>query len=155
MRPPSGSVPGSLDRLFNLGIRLPVVAIDFEPSPARVVQAVKNEAIDYLVLPLKPMRLAACISRIMKEAAEASEGHLEALGARQRLSKPSGRELQVLEALTAGGSNMEIARRFEVSPLTVEIHRATLMGKLGRRHAADAVRVKVDASPEIPLASEC
>ena len=63
----------------------------------------------------------------------------------------SGRGLQVREALAAGGSNMEIARRFEVSPLTVEIHRATLMSRLGARHAVVSVRVKVDPSPEMPV----
>ena len=101
------------------------------------------------------MRLAACISRIIQEAAEVSEGRKETLAARQRLSKSSGREPQVLEALAVGGSNKERARRLEISPRTVEIHRATLMGKLGRGHAVDAVRVKVDASPEISFASEC
>lgn len=64
--------------------------------------------------------------------AEAIEGRMETLGARQRLSKWSGRELQVLEALAVGGSNKERARRLGISPRTVEIHRATLMGKLGR-----------------------
>lgn len=80
---------------------------------------------------------------------------MEILGARQRLPKWSGRELQALGALAIGGSNMEAARKLEISPRMIEIHRATLIGKLGRGHAVDAVCIKVDANPETSLALEC
>ena len=140
-----GGIREALERLLNLGVWLPVVAIDYEPTPSRVVQAIKDGALDYLTLPLKPMRLAACISRIMQEATVVAEKRMLALAARQRLSKLSGREMQVLEALSLGNSNKEIARKLEISPRTVEIHRANLMGKLGTKHAVEAVRMKIDA----------
>lgn len=143
-----GGIRESLERLLSFGVWLPVVAIDYEPTSSRVVQAVKDGALDYLSLPLKPMRLAACISRIMQEATAVAEKRMLALAARQRLSKLSGRELQVLEALALGKSNKEIGRTLEISPRTVEIHRANLMSKLGAKHAVEAVRIKIDAHLE-------
>lgn len=143
-----GSIRESLDRLLSLGIWLPVIAIDYEPSSSRVVQAVKGGALDYLTLPLKPMRLAASISRIMREAAEVGEMRMLAIAARQRLSALSAREMQVLDAIALGGSNKDIARSLEISPRTVEIHRANLMAKLGASHVAQAVRIKLDAHLE-------
>lgn len=144
----AGGVGIALDRLLQLGIWLPVVAIDYEPNPTRVVQAVKDGALDYLMLPLKPERLSASIARITKEASEVTATRLRAVDARQRLSKLSGRELEVLEALAVGGSNKDIARTLAISPRTVEIHRANMMSKLGARHAVEAVRIRLDARVE-------
>lgn len=144
-----GSISEALDRLLNLGIWLPVVAIDYEPSTSRVVQAVKGGALDYLTLPLKPMRLAASISRIMQDADCAGERRMLALAARRRLSALSAREMQVLNAIAFGGSNKDIARSLEISPRTVETHRAKLMAKLCASHVAEAVRIKLDAHMEL------
>ena len=51
----------------------------------------------------------------------------------------SARELAVLEALAAGGSNKEIARALGVSPNTVKTHLARLYAKLGAARRTDAV----------------
>jgi DNA-binding CsgD family transcriptional regulator len=51
----------------------------------------------------------------------------------------------VLDWLTEGRSNKAIARELDISPRTVEIHRANMMHKLGANHAAEAVRVRLDA----------
>ncbi len=141
-----GGIRESLDRLLDLGIWLPVVAVDYEPSPSRVVQAVKEGALDYLVLPINPDKLAASMTRIIDEATSVSEARLQALSARRLLETLSGRERQVLDELADGGSNKKIARTLEISPRTVEIHRANLMNKLGARHAVEAVRIKLNAS---------
>jgi len=47
---------------------------------------------------------------------------------------------QVVAAIKAGA--------LEISPRTVEIHRANMMGKLKANHAADAIRLKLDAQLE-------
>jgi two-component system, LuxR family, response regulator FixJ len=59
----------------------------------------------------------------------------------------------VLELLSAGCSNKEIAQKLEISPRTVEIHRANMMTKLGAGHAADAVRVWMEADQEASFGS--
>ena len=56
----------------------------------------------------------------------------------QRLSQ---RERQVLEFLVEGFSNKEIARRLDLSPRTVEIHRMHMFGILNARNSAEAVRI--------------
>ena len=54
----------------------------------------------------------------------------------------------MLDWLADGCSNKAIARALEISPRTVEIHRANMMGKLKANHAADAIRLKLDAQLE-------
>jgi FixJ family two-component response regulator len=69
--------------------------------------------------------------------------------ARDRISTLSTREREVLEWLARGSSNKAIARELAISPRTVEIHRANMMNKLGARHAAEAVRLRLEAGYEV------
>jgi two-component system response regulator FixJ len=55
------------------------------------------------------------------------------------------REREVLAALVAGRSNKEIARDIGISHRTVEVHRASLMTRLGARNLAEAVRMGLAA----------
>jgi FixJ family two-component response regulator len=68
--------------------------------------------------------------------------------ARQRIATLSGREREVLEYMVAGRTNKLIARELEISPRTVEIHRANMMSKLGARQSAEAVRLRLEAQVE-------
>jgi DNA-binding NarL/FixJ family response regulator len=52
----------------------------------------------------------------------------------------SAREREVLDAMIAGETSKEIARRFNLSPRTVEVHRAHILKKLGARNTADLLR---------------
>jgi|SRR6185436_11633326 len=51
------------------------------------------------------------------------------------------RERQVLGEIVRGSSNKQIGRLLEVSPRTIEVHRARIMTKLGAKNAADLVRI--------------
>lgn len=56
----------------------------------------------------------------------------------------SPRECEILEALAAGESNKEMARRLDISPNTVKTHVARVYEKLGvqrRVHAIDKARM--------------
>ena len=55
------------------------------------------------------------------------------------------REKSVLTSLVAGRSNKEIARELGISHRTVEVHRASLMTRLGARNLAEAVRMGLAA----------
>ena len=76
------------------------------------------------------------------------EARRRMIEARNRISNLSRREREVLDWLAEGSSNKAIARELEISPRTVEIHRANMMSKLGARHAAEAVRLKLEAQIE-------
>lgn len=143
-----GGIGMILDRLSRLGIWLPVVAVDVDPRPSRIVEAIKAGALDYLALPLDPERLTRCLNRISKEAEQFTAARRRMIEARDRIATLSAREREVLEWLAKGSSNKAIARELSISPRTVEIHRANMMNKLGARHAAEAVRLRLEAKLE-------
>ena len=144
-RPEGGGIEATLDLLTRIGIWLPVVAMDEAPPTARVVAAIKSGALDYLSLPLEAERLDAMIERIGEEAIEHAEARRRMVEARGRIGALSAREREVLDWLAMGSSNKAIARELHISPRTVEIHRANMMSKLGASHAADAVRLRIEA----------
>ena len=141
-----GGMQMAIDRLMNLGIALPVVAMDEKPSPQRVVDAIKAGALDYIPLPLRAERLNACLTRIGREAAIVSAVRQRTIQAQRLMALLSDREREVLDALAEGGSNKDIARQLNISPRTVEIHRANMMTKLGARHAAQAIRMRMEST---------
>ena len=63
----------------------------------------------------------------------------------QHLQRLTGREHQVFDLLADGLSNKEIANRLEISPRTVEIHRARVMEKLEVRNLSELIRVALDS----------
>lgn len=147
-----GGVAMLLERLSRLGIWLPLIAVDVQPRPGRIVEAIKSGALDYLSLPLDADRFARCLDRIEKEAEVFGAQRRRMIEARDRIASLSQREREVLDWLAEGSSNKVIARELDISPRTVEIHRANMMSKLGARHAAEAVRLKLEAKlePRVP-----
>ncbi len=146
--PEEGGVAMSLERLSRLGIWLPLIAVDEQPRPGRIVEAIKAGSLDYLSLPLDTERFGRCLDRISKEAELFGVARRRMIEARDRIASLSGREREVLDWLAEGSSNKVIARQLDISPRTVEIHRANMMNKLGARHAAEAVRLKLEAKLE-------
>lgn len=141
----TGFVPAIMERLDRIGVWQPLVAMGEAPHPEQIVSAIKAGALDYLALPLVPDRFGACLARLAPEVEAYTEARKRMMDARDRIAHLSNREREVLDWLTRGSSNKVIARELDISPRTVEIHRANMMSKLGAHHAADAVRLKLDA----------
>lgn len=144
-------------RLSRSGIWLPVVMTGHAPETESVVRALKAGALDYLDLPLDMETFGRRLVAIVSEAAEHGARRRREVEARRAVTQLSRREREVLELLSAGCSNKEIARNLEISPRTVEIHRGNMMAKLGAGHPADAVRLWMDSREEgafLPTADE-
>jgi DNA-binding CsgD family transcriptional regulator len=60
------------------------------------------------------------------------------------LERLTRREREVLAEITGGASNKEAGRRLGISPRTIEVHRASIMDKLGAKNAADLVRITLN-----------
>ena len=140
-----GRVDEVLSHLWRAGLWVPVVATSQDPRPGQVVAAIKAGALDYLRLPLRPERLHETVNRIEREAVAYAEARRKMVEARNRIASLSPREREVLDWLAEGRSNKMIARELHISPRTVEIHRANMMSKLGAHHAAEAVRLRIEA----------
>ncbi len=151
--PLAGGVAAVLARLAEHGHWLPLIATDTTPNPHRIVAAMKAGALDYLPLPLDARRFAASLEQIASDMAHHGHARRRMVEARSRIAGLSTREREVLHWLAEGSSNKTIARELDISPRTVEIHRANMMAKLGAKHAAEAVRLRIEADMDIGIAA--
>lgn len=154
-----GTIGELFDRLARQGLWVPLIVCAEEPQIAQVVSAIKAGALDYLELPLEAGRLARSLSRVVAEADADSLARRRQTEARGRVALLSKREREVLELLSLGSSNKQIARELSISPRTVEIHRSNMMTKLRAGHSAEAVRLWLQSGlestiPELPRETE-
>lgn len=141
----AGGVEAVLDALVDAGIAIPLVAAREAPQLEEIVDAIHGGALDFLALPLDESGLQRVVSHLHSDEGRHAEARRRLIEARNRIAHLSPRESEVLDWLAEGYSNKAIARELEISPRTVEIHRANMMGKIGARHAAEAVRLSLEA----------
>jgi DNA-binding NarL/FixJ family response regulator len=66
--------------------------------------------------------------------------------ARSRVERLTRREREVLAGVAGGLSNRLIGEKLNISPRTVEIHRANMLNKMGANHTSEAIRIAIEAS---------
>jgi two-component system response regulator FixJ len=135
----------TLTRLGHERNQLAVVAYRETIDPGRIVDTLHAGAIDYLTWPLDPDTLPDRLQITAARAKKRMHNTQRKLVADRGLSVLSKREREVLDAVAAGNSNKAIAHQLGISPRTIEIHRANMMGKLGVKHIAEAVAVALRA----------
>jgi FixJ family two-component response regulator len=140
-----GGAADAFAMLDDAGIWLPLILADERPTTARVVEGIKRGALDFLELPCAEDELAGVLARVAEEAVIHTRARQRTLAARERVAALSPREREVLELLAEGCSNKQIGRVLDISPRTVEIHRANMMAKLDAHHPAEAVRLRIEA----------
>jgi RNA polymerase sigma factor (sigma-70 family) len=142
-------MPGmsGMDLQQELNLRGAVVPVIFMSGHADIpmaVEAMQHGAFDFLQ---KPFRDQDLLDRIQRAIARDGERRL-ALGERERirarLDSVTEREREVLELLTRGRQNKQIAQELGVSPRTIEIHRARVMEKMEAQSVAELVRMMLD-----------
>jgi two-component system response regulator FixJ len=123
------------------GVLLPVIIITGHGDVNLAVQAMKAGAVDFIEKPFEKSVLISAIDEGFARIDQAGRRHARADEAKVRLEALTPREHDVLQGLVRGHPNKTIAYDLGISPRTVEIHRANLMGKLGVPSLSEALRI--------------
>lgn len=129
------------EALKERGIGLPVIVMTGHGDVGVAVQAMKAGAVDFIEKPFEKAVLLSAIEEGFARIEQAGRGRARAEEAQTRLQALTPRERDVLEGLVRGHPNKTIAYDLEISPRTVEIHRANLMSKLGVASLSEALRI--------------
>jgi two-component system response regulator FixJ len=139
------SVADLIARMAQHGEWYPIVAFAVEPVAARIVRAILDGAVDYLVWPFAPEAVLAALERLEDNVEGLGNARMREAVARGRIEKLTEREREVLDCVASGLSNRKIGEKLEISPRTVEIHRANMLNKLGANHTSEAIRIAIEA----------
>jgi two-component system, LuxR family, response regulator FixJ len=129
---------GSRTRVF------PILILSSHGDVSTAVRAIHAGALDFLE---KPFSIAPLVERVreLQGKIELWQNDRRSIAASQsRIANLTEREKEVGKALAAGLANKQIARMMDISPRTVEAHRANLMKKLGVSSVAEVVRLFIE-----------
>lgn len=129
------------EQLSGHGIHLPTILITGHGDIPMSVRAMKAGAVDFLPKPFREQDMLDAVAAAIKRDSERRAAHGHTGEIRERFSKLSPREQQVMMLVTAGKMNKQVAGDLGLSEITVKIHRGSAMRKMGARTLADLVRM--------------
>lgn len=134
-----------LRRLRALDINLPVVIMTGHADVPLAVEAMKAGAIDFIEKPFGDEMFLSAITAALSRYSQAAHHDTEVQLIQTKFAALSARERQVLQGLLAGHPNKTIAYDLEISPRTVEVHRANVMTKMAAHSLSDLIRMCMSA----------
>jgi two-component system response regulator FixJ len=138
-------MPGlsGIDLVRQMGSRVPIVLITAHGDIDMAVAAIKLGAFDFIEKPFDEKRLLEGIRASVTRAQHIDEDAADLLALRDRANSLTERQREVMELVAGGLSNKEIALRLQISPRTVEIHRAWMMERMQARNVAELIRMVI------------
>jgi two-component system, LuxR family, response regulator FixJ len=144
LRMPDLSGVQLLQRLRELPAKIPAIVITGHGDVPMAVEAMKAGAVDFIEKPFENTVLFEAIKRAAAELTKQTARH-DVAAINQRLALLSEREREVLAGVVAGLPNKTIGYDLNISPRTVEIHRANVMEKMEAKNLPDLVRMALAA----------
>ena len=134
-----------LQQHLNLrGAVIPVIFMTAHGDIPMAVEAMKHGAFDFLQKPFRDQDLLTRIKRAIDKDSVMRQSLGEHVRIKEHLESLTPREREVLDHMTRGKQNKNIAQDLGVSPRTVEIHRARVMKKMHTQSVAELVRMMLD-----------
>jgi len=138
-------------RLREAGHDLPLIFLTAHGDVPAAVNAMQAGALDFVQKPFNPNDFLASVRRAIRQARARYEAHEVDEELRRRLGQLSPREVDVLRGLLDGRTSKEIARDLDISPKTVDVHRANVMRKMGAGTSTELVRMMGRAGDLSPV----
>ncbi len=127
--------------------RVPVIFITGHGDIPLAVSAIQKGAFDFLTKPFEEGQLLDKIASAVAEYRTVQQ-ELDQVGEVQnRFDSLTPREIDVMQNIVRGLSNKKIANALNISPRTVEIHRARVMDKMSADSVASLVHMATLLGP--------
>ena len=141
LRMPGMSGLDLVRHLIGRGSIRPIILITGHGDVDMAVAAVKSGASDFIEKPFDETRLLASIRDAVEKGRRRINDAVEQEKMLARFELLSARQRQVMDLAAAGLSSKEIGTKLNISPKTVENHRAWVMLRMGARNVAQLVRI--------------
>jgi two-component system response regulator FixJ len=129
-----------LDTLISQGVDQPIIMLTGHGTVEMCRRAFKAGAAEFLEKPVNDEQLLEALQNAVRQHVQSRERNKIDQHAQARFAQLTEREREVLGLIVAGLTNKEIGRALDVSPRTVETHRANLFAKLEADSLAQLIR---------------
>ncbi|MCF2905368.1 response regulator [Octadecabacter sp. CECT 8868] len=132
--------------LAEKNINIPIIFISGHGGVPETVQAMKAGAVDFLEKPFRQKVLVDCINAAFLADREKRTEESHRISALQRFAKLTLREKEVANFMIANPSSTsskEIGRELDISPRTVDHHRARILEKMDIGSVAELIDLAI------------
>jgi FixJ family two-component response regulator len=128
-------------RLISAGVDVPIIFITGHADVQMSVRAMKAGAVEFLPKPFREQDLLEAVHHAIEKSRERRRKKIKDQDLTRKFSELTAREREILGFVTSGRLNKQIAADLGVAEITVKVHRAQVMRKMGARSLADLVRM--------------
>ncbi|MBU3078569.1 response regulator transcription factor [Sphingomonas quercus] len=128
-------------RLNAAGDHIPVIFVTGHGDVPMCAQALKTGAVDFLLKPFREQELLETVQAALRQDRVQRDDASRLVRDLANYRSLTGREREILHHVVAGKINKQIAAAIGISDVTVKIHRAQVMRKMGATSLAELVRI--------------
>jgi len=128
-------------------IRMPIVFITGHGDIPMTVKAIKAGAVEFLTKPFRDQDLLDAVQQGLEMDRVRRRQLRSVADLRSRFESLTPREQQVITLVSTGLMNKQIAGELGVTEITVKVHRANAMRKMGAKSLASVIRMVQDLGP--------
>jgi two-component system response regulator FixJ len=124
-------------------IEMPIIVLSGHGNIPAVVESMKLGAVEFLEKPADHRVLLSRVRELLQSESVRSDERAKISEIRDRFSRLTERERELVELMASGLSSKQIAARVGIALKTVENHRSHVLAKTGAANVASLVRMKM------------
>jgi FixJ family two-component response regulator len=122
-------------------IQIPIIFMTGHGDIPMSVRAMKAGAIDFLAKPFRDQDMLDAVTAALETDRKRRDADQSVAAVRSAFETLTPREREIMQFVTSGLMNKQVAGKLGLSEITVKIHRANVMKKMACQSLADLVRM--------------
>ena len=134
-----------------MGVDLPIIFLSAHGDIDMAVHTMKHGAVEFLQKPVREERLFKVVQDVITEYMNRQEQMADVIEFKNKLKNLTQREREVVNLISLGKSNKEVAEQLGISEKTAQVHRGAAYRKLEIHNATEIARLLMRAKEDPEL----
>lgn len=148
VRMPNMSGLGLQTHLNDMGVDLPIIFLSGHGDIDMAVHTMKLGAVEFLQKPIREDRLFKVVRDVIDAYMQNQAKMADVIEFKQKLKNLTAREREVVNLISLGRSNKEVADQLGISEKTAQVHRGAAYRKLEIHNATEIARLLMRANED-------